>query len=310
MIAMKNILETLAFFSAIGRPVTAYEIWRATPSSDRSTGVEHLFATLAFLEGAGKIKREGEFFAAVGLNNEITEKIEAVRTKQDFLLMEKWKEALRYRSLFGAVPFLDFVCVSGSLALGNVKKDSDFDVVIGCHSGRIFTARFFTMLFFGIIGKRRASADFGAEAKDKFCFNHFLTPKSYELALPRTLYWRHIYRAMTPIYGKKELVLNFFQENEWAERETTVFDARFLPRRFNLIRVILEFLLSSPLGNGFEFIVKKIQMGRILRKNTGDEKEGGRIRTGDEELEFHPKEPYFREVVRKVEEFVSKSALV
>lgn len=306
----RAVLETLAFFSAIGRPITVYEIWRAVPPEERPADLERLFEILIFLEGAGKIRREGEFFAAVGLNNEPAEKVGAVRIELDSLLREKWNDALRHRSLFGFVPFLDFVCVSGSLALGNVKKDSDFDVLIGCRSGRIFTARFFTMFFFGIIGKRRASADFGPAARNKFCFNHFLTSERYELTPPYTLYWRHIYRSMTPIYGKEEAILKFFGKNKWARREATVFDARFLPRGFNFGRAVLELLLSSPLGGIFEFIVKKVQMRRILKKKAKRESEAGRIRADDEELEFHPKELYFREIAKTVENFVNSAALV
>ena len=74
MAAIRNVFETLAFFSAIGRPVTAYEIWRAVPPSDRPADLEHLFEILIFLEGAGKIRREGDFFAVIGLSDDITEK--------------------------------------------------------------------------------------------------------------------------------------------------------------------------------------------------------------------------------------------
>lgn len=310
MAATKTVLETLAFFSAIGRPLTVYEIWRAISPIERPENLEHLFLILIFLEGTGKAKREGEFFTVAGLNNELTEKIGKVRIEQDSFLEEKRENVLTLRFLFDLIPFLDFVCVSGSLALGNVKKDSDFDVVIGCRSGRIFTARFFTMLFFEIIGRRRASADFGPAANNKFCFNHFLTPRGYRLTPPCTLYWRYIYRLMIPIYGKEGAILEFFGKNKWSGRGITVFDARFFPRGFNFWRVILEFVLSSPLGNIFEFIVKKIQMGRILRKNSENKNGGGRIRTDDEELEFHPKEPHFRKIIRRVEKFVSNTGLV
>ena len=45
------------------------------------------------------------------------------------------------KQLFQYVPF-DFVFAAGSMAMGTVRQDSDFDVLVGVRHGRIFTARF------------------------------------------------------------------------------------------------------------------------------------------------------------------------
>src|SRR3989344_7737796 len=70
------------------------------------------------------------------------------------LLEKKWKILQRRSRLFRYIPFIDFVLVSGSMAMGDAKENSDFDVIIGARRGRIFTVRFLCWLVFSIFGWR------------------------------------------------------------------------------------------------------------------------------------------------------------
>lgn len=114
------------------------------------------------------------------------------------------------------------------MALGNVHQDSDFDVIVGAKSGRIFTARFFCILMFGLLGRRRHAKrgylprsagrqklSHREAASNKICFNHFVTPRSYCLKPPHNIYWRELYQNLVPIYGRKEKIREFFEANNW-----------------------------------------------------------------------------------------------
>jgi predicted nucleotidyltransferase len=57
--------------------------------------------------------------------------------------------------------------VAGSLATGNIQENSDFDVIVGVKRGRIFTARFFGVALFGLLGWRRKKSDRENNAKNK-----------------------------------------------------------------------------------------------------------------------------------------------
>src|SRR3989344_9230759 len=94
---------------------------------------------------------------------------------QEVFLDKKWKKLLKKIWLFKFIPGVDFVLVAGSLATGNVNKDSDFDVIVGAKQGRIFTARFLSVLFFGLFGWRRRKLSHKESARDKICLNHFIT---------------------------------------------------------------------------------------------------------------------------------------
>src|SRR3989344_5654169 len=126
---------------------------------------------------------------------------------------KKWNELLKWRQVFAWIPFIDFALVAGSMAMGEEREDSDFDIVLGCKKGRMFTARTFIIFVFGALGIRRKAAHTKAESNNKFCFNHFVTPDSYTLRPPYNEYWKTLYRNLLPIYGREEAIEKFFAAN-------------------------------------------------------------------------------------------------
>ena len=222
--------------------------------------------------------------------------------KNDILLQKKWRKLLRYRPLFLYIPFLDFVFVSGSLALGNVHEDSDFDVIIGVRSGRIFTIRAFCIFLFGILGIRRRGIDHKTASSDKVCFNHFVTPASYRFQPPYNDYWKKLYRNLVPIHGSEKAAEKFFGANDWAlsveeaEQRMEIFKEKYLNFSSGILkyaiwifRAPLEVILTGFFGNLLEAFLKKIQIQKIekgIREGTLGHKP--RVRYNDDELEFHP----------------------
>src|SRR3989344_2248763 len=95
---------------------------------------------------------------------------------------KKWGLFLQRLWPFCFVPFVDFVFAAGSLATGAMHEDSDFDVIVGVRQGRIFTARFYCILAFGLFGWRRGKNDKNKAASNKICLSHFITPKSFHLS--------------------------------------------------------------------------------------------------------------------------------
>ncbi|MEK7086735.1 MAG: hypothetical protein AAB935_00555 [Patescibacteria group bacterium] len=211
--------------------------------------------------------------------------------ENEILLEEKWRKFLGYRWLFYFVPFLDFVLVAGSLVFGKVHENSDFDVIVGAKSGRIFTARFFCYLIFGAARARRSKLDHKETARDKICFSHFVTSASYGLRPPYNVYWEKLYRCLAPVYGNLHSVELFFAKNRnWCGREEILLDRNvWRETKFNFFRHSAEFILGGSFGDFIERFLKKIQISRIREtlKNYGSGF-APRLRFGDDELEFHP----------------------
>ncbi len=203
---------------------------------------------------------------------------------------KKWLKFLKRAKLFKFIPFIDFVFGAGSLALGNVQLNSDFDVLIGARHGRIFSARFFCVAVFGLFGLARMRLDHGGSSRDKVCFNHFVTQNAYKLSPPYTNSWKELYKNLVPIYGESEQINYFWKTNsEWmGVRKEWGDDLRYVDKS-SLPKKILENLLSGVVGDVCEAGLKYVQIKKIERSLTAS-KLGykPRIVYNNNELEFHP----------------------
>ncbi len=211
--------------------------------------------------------------------------------RQQVLYDKKWEKLLRRVWLFRFTPFVEFAVAAGSMAIGNVRPDSDFDVIIGVRSGRIFTARFFTVILFGLFGWRRKKLNHKESAADKICLNHFLTEQSFRLSPPHDNYWRNLYLSLVPVFGPVDKISRFFQANaDWLEKKRVYEDdLRHFYRKNSFPKSIAEFLLSGGLGDWLEKILRKAQVNRIERSLRRDVPGfRPRIVYTDTELEFHP----------------------
>lgn len=210
------------------------------------------------------------------------------RRQQDVLFDKKWLQFFKLAHFFRNLPFIDFVLGAGSMALGNVHQDSDFDVIVGAKAGRIFTARFFCVLMFGLLGRRRQKLSHKEAASNKICFNHFVTTQSYRLKPPHNIYWQELYKNLVPIYGQKEKIREFFKANDWMDERIYSDDLRHQFYQPSFVGLFLESILRGGFGDFIEKILKQIQIKRIengLKNSLGFEP---RLIFNDTELEFHP----------------------
>lgn len=213
------------------------------------------------------------------------------KRQQQVLYDKKWLKFLRRTWLFRHTPFVDFVLAAGSMAMGNVKPESDFDVIVGVRAGRIFTARFFCVMAFGIFGWRRAKFSHKESAADKICLNHFVTEKSYRLSGPHNAYWQELYQSLVPLFGEPEKINKFFEANsDWLPKQKIyVDDLRHYYKSSSWTKKLREWILGGAFGDWVEKVLRRLQIARI-EKSLKNDPPGykPRIKYGDDELEFHP----------------------
>ncbi len=208
-------------------------------------------------------------------------------SRDDKLRVKKWRKFLKRVRIFRFVPFIDFVFAAGSLATGKLHEKSDFDVIVGVREGRIFTVRFFSFLFFELVGWRRRRADTKETATDKICLNHFVAPKGYRLNPPYNDYWTEMYRNLIPVIGDETKIKSFLEANDWLQPPVTYKrDERYLGGKSTIARMG-EVLLGGRTGDRLEKIVKKYQVGRIEAGLPESLKDTPRLIYNDYELEFH-----------------------
>ncbi len=184
-----------------------------------------------------------------------------------------------------AVPFVDFILVAGSIATGNVKPESDIDLIVGCRAGRIWTVRLMMVTFLEITGVRRRDEDTKQDSSNKICLNHFVTPTSYCLRPPYNSYWVNLYQKLIPFGGDNNAIRTFFTANaDWAGPHPNVREVSSLE---NGAREFFELILRGSFGNFIENAARKAQLKRIAKKSVSPEAKP-RVRFDNEELEFHP----------------------
>jgi len=211
--------------------------------------------------------------------------------RQQVLYDKKWKIFLSRSWLFRFIPFADLALAAGSMAMGNVRSESDFDVIIGVRVGRIFTARFFSVLAFEMFGWRRRKEHFsGVSAKDKICLNHFVAPAAFRLSPPHNAYWQELYRNLVPLYGEPAKVREFFLVNQtWAgEVNFKNDDTRYRHRTKSFFKRKLEWFLSGKTGDWLEKTLRRWQIAKIEASAKSGQGFEPRIIYNDNELEFHP----------------------
>jgi hypothetical protein len=241
------------------------------------------------------------------------------------LFEQKWRKFLRRVWLFNFIPFVDFVLAAGSLATGGIREDSDFDVIVGCRQGRIFTARFCCWLVFGLFGWRKKKIsghpmsfgtsdvqklDFQKLNSDRFCFSHFVTPNTYRLSPPYNEYWKMLYQKLAPVYGEPDKIQKFFDSNaDWIGSSTSQIGidlSIWRGRTFNANKTNIwevrpqrhrksvwlarpaEYFLLGRFGDWLEKKLKTIQIKRIEKNLKTENLYKPRIIYNDNELEFHP----------------------
>lgn len=291
---LKNaILATVVYYDVFDFPLMQSEIFRylINPKRLSDAGVGEIthedIATaldeLVFdghLLGCEDARRR--FYFLAGRGHTIS-----LRVEREKIAAQKWKKFLRIAKWFRAVPYLKGVFASGSLALNNTTKDSDFDVLVIAKSSRLYTCRMFLSLVASLFNARRKRYE--KKAPDKFCFNHYITDESLNIK-HESLFNAQTYINLKPIFAHDSLLEKFYMENSWLND----YLFKVQPQRFsevepfNFIFKLLELILNSKIGDWIETVFKNYQQKRI-RENPATYQSSGRIIFTSQELEFHPR---------------------
>jgi predicted nucleotidyltransferase len=215
------------------------------------------------------------------------------RLNRKKLADQKWKKAGKIFWIIQIIPFMKMVLVSGSLAFGNSKDESDIDVIITAKKGRIWIVRTLATLLTSILGVRRHNKI----TKNKICLNHYITDQSLKIPF-ESLYNAQSYVHLINVYHSKndrKLFSKFQKENEWIKKYVENYEVSELEnfrgikrnKILGFISKIFEIILSGKFGNYLEKKLSEIQSGKI-KNSPLYKKSGGRITVNNNQLEFHP----------------------
>ncbi len=309
MVLRNSILATLVYYDILDFPLTLLEAHKYLINPQRvvsakardtlregrlsqspSLGIISLGNVAEDLDSmvkAGSIGSKNGFYFLPG-----RDALYELRIEREKIAAQKWKKFLRIAKWFQAVPYLRAILASGSLAINNTDKNSDFDVLAVAKSGRLYTCRIFLCLVASLFGARRTRYE--KSAPDKFCFNHYITDGSMNIKY-ESLYNAQTYANLKPVLAREGVFSRFYTENIWINKYIYNFKPaeEFVLRKVSPSFVLAgvgkmgEFILNSPLGDQIESWAKRYQQKRV-KNNPATYESGGRVIFNDNELEFHP----------------------
>lgn len=288
-------MATLAYYDGFDYPLSAFELYRYLINPLRlrphiqslePISLRDIKENLEILLRKESIIKEIGFYSLKGREGLATQRIE-----REKISAQKWRMCLRRAYWLQAAPWVRGIFVSGSLAMGTISADSDFDMLVLVEPSRLYLGRLFLSGIASLIGARRTR--FETIAPDKFCFNHYITTASLGIS-HESLYNAQTYAHLVPIAINPTLSGEFFVANLWINK----FVYNFTPHQQTIRRTVrkssmlllaarfLERLLNTG-GDAFERWARRYQQKRIAANPT-THAPGGRVIYTTTELEFHP----------------------
>ena len=291
------ILATLAYYDGLDYPLSSFELYRYLINPQRlkphtasleAITLQDISEAVEELLGRGAIGQENGFYFLKGQTG-----LSALRLEREKISAQKWRKCLNRAYWLQLAPWIRGMFVSGSLALGTVTEESDFDILVLVEPGRLYLTRLLLSGAASLIGARRTRYE--TVAPDKFCFNHYLTTDALSIKY-ESLYNAQTYAHLVPMAISSARAGKFFAENLWINK----FVYNFTPHQHTIRRTvrpsgflrgiakIIEFIFQGRIGNVFERRAREYQQKRIS-VNPATHATGGRVIYTNTELEFHPR---------------------
>lgn len=289
-------LATIIYYDIFDRPLTLLEIYNYLINPARISRIPGGIGQIELSDIAEELDKlispqiigqKNGFYFLGG-----RDRLYDLRMERQKIADQKWKKFLRAVKFLALGPYLRGVFASGSMAVNNTDKESDFDVLIIAKSSRLYTCRFFLWLISSLMGARRKKYE--RVAPDKLCFNHYIVDGHLAIT-HESIFNAQTYVNLKPAMIEPELVDEFYAANLWLNnyvynfRPQNKFARRNIsvPRFFRFFARMAEFGLDTPLGDRVESFLKHLQQERI-KGDPATYESGGRVVFTDEELEFHP----------------------
>lgn len=207
----------------------------------------------------------------------------------DELNQKRLSKAKRISNRISRLPFIRTVILNGSLATGHSRLSSDIDILIIAKDNRIFTARFFVLLY-SIIHNIKRSSNPAKPHAGKFCFNYFLTESFLQIPTGRSeqidRYCAENYSRSKFMSGEIKHFNNFMAENSDLFKQFGLVASSLQPAAKNELPT-KNYQLFTNIGDWLESILKNIQIKKI-QKDPITAKYPDLIVFNDRELRFHP----------------------
>jgi len=258
------VLTTLLYSDIFDFPLTRDELWRFLLSDKKISKADFDTALTNLSE---RIVLKNGYYCLRGKEDSILH-----RKKQLKEVQRKMTIARKAASYLSFIPTIQFIGISGSLALENVQKDDDIDFFIITKRKTLFMTRLWIALVLEWLQLRRKRSD--RTAADKVCVNLLLdeTRVSWPTG-KRDVYIAHEIVQLKPLFERNAFYETFLASNKWVEKflPNALENVPLLPgRKWRRNYYSLRFITFLFACLRFETVVKKMQRHYMKKQQTSE----------------------------------------
>ena len=190
------ILEVIVYFDLFSYPLTALEVWRNLGVCATYAQVDQTLWQSVWLKARLDFQR-GMWSLKPSLRDE-TSSLSDERNRRYRVSKHKIDRARRFARLARFIPWVRTIYACNSLGFLQAKPESDIDLFIVVNKGRIWSARFFSVLLAKLFFGRPTRA----HATDGICLSFFAVQGAHlsKMALPGgDVYYEHWQKNLLPL---------------------------------------------------------------------------------------------------------------
>ncbi|MFC1663017.1 hypothetical protein ACFL04_02500 [Patescibacteria group bacterium] len=291
----KAIVSTIAYHDIHNYPLKESEIWRwlyfswpAIESKPDIINHEEFLSNLKELVDKKLIETKGGYYYLTG-----REELVILRLERNEIARHKWEIARQGAKILRTSPFIKLIAVCNTLAINNIRRESDIDYFIVTKDKRLWTSRFVVTGALEARGLRRH----GSKVKDHICLSFYLTETALDfrpLLLPTAdPYFAFWIAQLVPLYdngGWQELRrrnswLEIIMPNAFSQRPEPVIKDTPWTYTFRYLR---EFFLWSWFGDQIDNYLHSAQKIKMkLNKDTLSSEPDNRVVIGKSVVKVH-----------------------
>jgi len=207
----RAIVETIAYFDVFDYPLGPLEISRSLMMNQPTTTAD-VVAELPDLVGRGIL---GTWSGLYGLADRSPADVTR-RLDRGLIAEEKYRRLKKVGRWLAMMPFVRLIAVTNTLAYDNATADSDIDLFIVTARGRVWTARFFLLLFLKLLHLRPTAQ----RLRDRFCLAFFVDEDHLDVSpLPDSAERHLIYLVdqWYPVYDAGGVYARLRAANSWLK---------------------------------------------------------------------------------------------
>lgn len=288
------VLRTIAYYDVHDFPLIADEVWRwlypAVSGEAASWQRSDIDTELDRLVQAGMLGRRGAYYFLSG-----REALVETRTERATRAVKLWRRAATVARYVELVPGVRMVAVVNTLAIDNVRPESDIDLLVVTAPNSIWVTRLFVTGIVALLGYRRH----GTKIAGRVCLSFYVTSEGMNFeplkSEPTDTHFAMWASQAVPLLDLNGTYEKFVAANGWVTQllpNAWSWDWKVKRQAPNeglaAIRQFFEIFFAVPIGQWFGALIRDRQMKK-MDKNTQSRAHQGTtdVVINDDVLKFH-----------------------